>query len=89
MVQGLKEYKALHQAIHKIGGRLIYPESLKLLPLYVLGLTKTPALLGGFREVKADERSWAMSEIMSMSVKRLLKLLYPLLLRLDTMAQEV
>eukprot|EP00271_Cylindrocystis_brebissonii_P021942 TRINITY_DN8176_c0_g1_i1.p1 TRINITY_DN8176_c0_g1~~TRINITY_DN8176_c0_g1_i1.p1 ORF type:complete len:1122 (-),score=208.46 TRINITY_DN8176_c0_g1_i1:465-3830(-) len=87
VIQALKEYKQLYTA-HRLSGRLIYPESLTLLPVLTLGLCKSPALRGGFQEMSADQRSWAMFEMMSMPVTRMLRLLYPLLMRLDTMPPE-
>jgi len=68
---------------HRLAGRLIYPESLKLLPLYGLALCKSLALRGGFADAHIDERSAAGFSMMIIPIKRLLKLLYPSLGRLD------
>ncbi|KAG0473484.1 hypothetical protein HPP92_015341 [Vanilla planifolia] len=83
IVKSLKEYRNLHAVQHRLGGRMIYPESLKLLPLYALCLSKSAALRGGFSDVSLDERCAAGYSMMILPVKGLLKLLYPSLFRAD------
>eukprot|EP01018_Ginkgo_biloba_P039480 Gb_26869 [translate_table: standard] len=83
IVRSLREYSNLFAGQHRLTGRLIYPESLKLLPLYGLALCKSLALRGGHADAKPDERSAAGFYMMIIPVKRLLKLLYPFLFRLD------
>eukprot|EP01018_Ginkgo_biloba_P004601 Gb_11357 [translate_table: standard] len=83
IVRSLREYRNLYAVQHRLGGRLIYPESLKLLPLYGLALCKSLALRGGYADAQIDERSTAGFNIMIMPIKRLLKHLYPSLVRLD------
>lgn len=68
---------------HRTSNRLIFPGSLELLPLYTLAINKNLALRGGYGDCTADDRSAMGFEIMTMSVSRLLKLLYPSLVRLD------
>ncbi|KAJ6846321.1 protein transport protein Sec24-like [Iris pallida] len=82
IVKSLKEYRSLYAVQHRLGGRLIYPESLKLLPLYVLSLCKSIALRGGYADASLDERC-AAGHSMILPVRRMLKLLYPSLLRVD------
>lgn len=79
----LKEYRNLHAVQHRLGGRLIYPESLKLLPLYGLALCKSAALRGGYADVQLDERCSAGYTMMILPVSRTLQLLYPTLVRVD------
>lgn len=62
---------------------MIYPESLKFLPLYGLSLCKSTPLRGGYADVQLDERCAAGYTMMTLPVKRLLKLLYPSLFRID------
>ncbi|CAI7864857.1 unnamed protein product [Closterium sp. NIES-53] len=68
--------------------RLVFPESLRLLPLYTLALCKCPALRGGFQEMGADARAAAAFEMMVVSVGRTLRMLYPRLIRVDVMAGQ-
>ncbi|KAK9683569.1 hypothetical protein RND81_10G150400 [Saponaria officinalis] len=82
-VKALKEYRNLHAVQHRLAGRMIYPESLKYLPLYVLALCKSTALSGGYADVQLDERCAVGSILMTLPVKSLLKLLYPSLIRVD------
>lgn len=82
-VRSLQEYRNLFAVQHRLAGRLIYPDSLKLLPLYGLALCKSLALRGGFADAHIDERSAAGFNMMIIPIKRLLKLLYPSLGRLD------
>lgn len=62
---------------------MIYPESLKFLPLYGLTLCKSTPLRGGYADVQLDERCAAGYTMMALPVKKLLKLLYPNLIRID------
>ena len=62
---------------------MIYPESLKFLPLYGLALCKSIPLRGGYADAALDERCALGLTMMILPVKNLLKLLYPSLIRLD------
>lgn len=83
LVRSLQEYRKLFSVQHRTSNRLIYPESLKLLPLYTLAIIKNMALRGGFGDCSPDQRSAMGFQIMTMSIPRLLRLLYPSLIRLD------
>ncbi|XP_057954401.1 protein transport protein SEC24 A [Malania oleifera] len=83
IVKALKEYRNLYSVQHRLGGRMIYPESLKFLPLYGLALCKSTPLRGGYADAQVDERCAAGYTMMALPVKRLLRLLYPSLIRID------
>ncbi|XP_057800964.1 protein transport protein SEC24 A-like [Salvia miltiorrhiza] len=83
IVKALREYRNLYAVQHRLSGRMIYPESLKFLPLYALALCKSLPLRGGYSDVQLDERSAAAYTMMALPVKSLLKLLYPNLARVD------
>ncbi len=83
IVKGLKEYRNLYAVQHRLGSRMIYPESLKFLPLYGLALCRSTPLRGGYADAPLDERCSAGYTMMTLPVKKLLKLLYPSLIRLD------
>ncbi|KAL9265088.1 transport protein SEC24 A-like protein [Drosera capensis] len=83
VVKALREYRNLYAVQHRLAGRLIYPDSLKYLPLYVLALCKSTPLRGGFSDAELDDRCAVGSTMMTLPVKKLLKLLYPSLLRVD------
>lgn len=83
IVKALKEYRNLYSVQHRVGSRLIYPESLKYLPLYGLALYKSTPLRGGYADAQLDERCAAGFTMMALPVKKLLKLLYPNLIRID------
>lgn len=83
IVKCLKEYRNLYVVQHRLGGRMIFPESLKFLPLYGLSLCKSVALRGGHADASLDERCAAGYNMMILPVRRLLKFLYPTLLRVD------
>ncbi|KAJ4838143.1 hypothetical protein Tsubulata_035230 [Turnera subulata] len=83
IVKAFREYRNLYSVQHRLGNRMIYPESLKFLPLYGLALCKSTPLRGGFADVQLDERCAAGFTIMALPVKKLLKLLYPSLMRVD------
>ncbi|XP_042013818.1 protein transport protein Sec24-like At3g07100 isoform X2 [Salvia splendens] len=83
IVKALREYRNLYAVQHRLSGRMIYPESLKFLPLYGLALCKSLPLRGGYSDVQLDERSAAAYTMMALPVKSLLELLYPNLVRVD------
>ncbi|KAL1559663.1 Protein transport protein Sec24A [Salvia divinorum] len=83
IVKALREYRNLYAVQHRLSGRMIYPESLKFLPLYGLALCKSTPLRGGYGDVQLDECSAAGFTMMALPVKKLLKLLYPNLVRVD------
>ncbi|PIN24788.1 Vesicle coat complex COPII, subunit SEC24/subunit SFB2 [Handroanthus impetiginosus] len=83
IVKALREYRNLYAVQHRLSGRMIYPESLKFLPLYGLALCKSTPLRGGYADAQLDERCAAGYTMMALPVKNLLKLLYPHLIRLD------
>ncbi|TKY58845.1 transport protein Sec24 [Spatholobus suberectus] len=83
IVKALREYRNLYAVQHRLANRMIYPESLKFLMLYGLALCRSTALRGGYGDVPLDERCAAGHIMMTVSIKRLLKLLYPSLIRLD------
>ncbi|KAG2694555.1 hypothetical protein I3760_08G151200 [Carya illinoinensis] len=83
IVKALKEYRNLYAVQHRLGGRMIYPESLKFLPLYGLAICRSKPLRGGYADAPLDECCSAGFTMMSLPVKKLLKLLYPRLVRLD------
>ncbi|XP_065848459.1 protein transport protein SEC24 A-like [Euphorbia lathyris] len=83
IVKAFREYRNLNAVQHRLSGRMIYPESLKLLPLYGLALCKSTPLRGGYADVLLDERCAAGFTMMALPVKKLLKLLYPSLIRID------
>jgi protein transport protein SEC24 len=71
-----------HVATASSSGQLILPESLKLLPLYSLGLTK----LACFRtDARADSRAIWMSRLLTASPATILPTLHPRLLELHSL----
>jgi protein transport protein SEC24 len=83
LVRSLKEYRNLYVVQHRIGVRLIYPESLRFLPLYVLAICKSLALRGGYTDVSLDDRCAAGFSMMILPVENLLNFIYPSLYRVD------
>ncbi|XP_022716775.1 protein transport protein Sec24-like At3g07100 [Durio zibethinus] len=83
IVKALREYRNLYAVQHRLGARMIYPESLKFLCLYGLALSKSVPLKGGYADAQLDERCAAGFTMMALPVKKLLKLLYPSLIRID------
>ncbi|KAL0006412.1 hypothetical protein SO802_013973 [Lithocarpus litseifolius] len=83
IVKALKEYRNLYAVQHRLGDRIIFPQSLKFLPLYGLALCRSTPLQGGYADAPLDECCSAGYTMMTLPVKKLLKLLYPSLIRLD------
>lgn len=89
LVRSLKEYRNLYAVHHRLGGRLVFPESLKFLPIYALALCKSILLRGGYGDAPLDERCAAGYSMMILPVGRMLKLLYPSLHRVDNFLGKV
>ncbi|KAK8313186.1 hypothetical protein V6Z11_D01G092800 [Gossypium hirsutum] len=83
ILKALREYRNLYAVQHQLGARMIYPESLKFLCLYGLALSKSVPLKGGYADAQLDKRCAAGFTMMALPVKKLLKLLYPSLIRID------
>ncbi|PHT89206.1 Protein transport protein-like [Capsicum annuum] len=83
IVKALREYRNLPAVQHRLGGRMIYPESLKCLPLYGLALCKSIAICGGYADAQPDERCAAGYTMMALPDKNLLKLRYRHLICID------
>ncbi|KAA3472555.1 protein transport protein Sec24-like [Gossypium australe] len=83
IVKALREYRNLYAVQHRLGSRMVYPDSLKFLCSYGLALSKSVPLKGGYADAQLDERCAAGFTMMALPVKRLLKLLYPSLIRID------
>eukprot|EP00878_Enallax_costatus_P011952 GHUV01012479.1.p1 GENE.GHUV01012479.1~~GHUV01012479.1.p1 ORF type:complete len:992 (+),score=282.52 GHUV01012479.1:492-3467(+) len=73
----LKEYRLLHGAHVRNPGALIYPSTLRYLPAYILGLTRTTAFRGMGREVSSDDRAAAAHWLMAAPVEDTLLASYP------------
>ena len=87
-VNVIKEYRMMYSAHLHAHNKLIFPEALKLLPLFTLGMMKCPALRGGANDVMADERSAVGYEMLAMDVPTLLKILYPRVFPLHTLVSD-
>lgn len=67
-------------------GQLILPESLKLLPLYCLGLIKSGLLRN---DTKVDTRAFWVHALQAISAGRLGGFMHPRLLQLDTLLEQL
>lgn len=89
LVKSLKEYRNLYAVQHRLSGRLIFPDSLKYLPLYTLAICKSLALRGGYADVSLDERCAAGNTMMVLPIASTLQLVYPALYRMDELLTKV
>jgi len=80
VMQGLKDFRAMHAQHFRSHHRIIWPASLRMLPLYTLGLSKCAAFRGGQRDVAVDERMAVSLAIQGAGVDDILRLAYPTLL---------
>jgi len=87
-IAGLKEFRQANAAAARTFNRLIFPESMRLLPLYTLALTKCAALRGGAQDVHADERSAVGYDLCALPVEETLALLYPTMYALHMLPPE-
>ena len=88
VVATLREFKLLNTQAARAFNRLIYPESMKLLPLFAFAAFKSAAMRGGARDVPVDARIANIYDIMSASTEEILKLLYPTMHALHSMPKE-
>jgi len=87
-VKMLYTYRKMCASSSTAAGQLILPESLKLLPLYALSLTKNGILRAG-TDVRADERSALMAQGFRMPVMSSVAFVYPRLFALHTLNEHV
>ncbi|XP_052895324.1 protein transport protein Sec24A [Anopheles moucheti] len=66
----------LVQNLAQISSKLVVPENLKLLPLYILAMLKHPAFRTG-TSTRLDDRVFAMSEMKSLPLDQLIRYIYP------------
>ncbi|KAM0787449.1 hypothetical protein ACM66B_003529 [Microbotryomycetes sp. NB124-2] len=85
-VKALLAYRK-HCASSTSPAQLILPESYKLFPLYSLALMKSKALKGG--PVASDVRMWHTRLIKSASVSSIVGLLYPRMLPIHMLSDEM
>lgn len=81
----LKEFRLLNTSASRAFNRLIYPEKMKLMPLFALCAGKSLALRGASRDVLVDERVRAIFEIMGAPTEAILRRLYPAMYALHSM----
>lgn len=79
LIAGLREYRIMHSRHFRGANKMIYPESLKFLPLWILALLKSDAIRGGAADVFVDERICSGFELVSMSIDRMIHYLSPTL----------
>ncbi|KAL6763866.1 COP-II coat subunit [Haematococcus lacustris] len=72
-----KEFKLLNASLLRGSNKLAYPESLRYLPIYCLGVVKSAALRGGAKDVNPDERMAVGYDMMSAPVAALARAAYP------------
>ena len=88
IVQMLYTYRKMVASPNTAAGQLVLPESLKLLPLYGLSLTKNGLMRPG-TEVRADERAALMAAATRMPVTYSVAFLYPRLFSLYDLSESV
>lgn len=83
----LRAYRSLCPPHAKNMSTLLLPESLKLLPLYTLGLMKSPLFTAA--DVRPDERSYLFYAFSTMPVAHSTALLHPRLIQVYPPMQQV
>lgn len=82
LMRTLKDFRQLHTPGYRAHHRIIWPSALRMMPLYILGLTKCAAFRGGHRDVAVDDRMAVALNIQAQSVDDILRLVYPTMLTL-------
>jgi len=77
LAAALKEFRLMNASSIRQTNKLVYPETLRYLPLWSLGTMKSAALRGGAKDVNPDERIAIGHFIMQASVEALCRLVYP------------
>lgn len=82
-------FSAFHfaQNIKSLGGQLVAPTNLSLLPLYMLALLKHTAFRTG-TSTRLDDRVFAMCELKTLPLDQLIRFIYPDLYHLDCLFSE-
>jgi len=87
-VKMLCTYRKMCASASTQAGQLILPESLKLLPLYALSLTKNGVMRPG-TDVRADERAALVAASFRMPIHSSVAFIYPRLLPLHALDESV
>jgi protein transport protein SEC24 len=88
IIATLREFKLLNTQAARAFNRLIYPESMKLLPLFIFAALKSSAMRGSARDIPVDQRIASVFDFMSAPTHEVLKILYPTMHALHTMPKE-
>lgn len=75
----LLKCRVMHSRHFRGGNKLIFPETLKFLPLWILSLLKSPAIRDPRMNVSADERTFIGFEFLSSNLSRIIHYLSPTL----------
>eukprot|EP00898_Chlorokybus_atmophyticus_P002080 jgi/Chlat1/2873/Chrsp195S03018 len=88
-VAALREYRTLYAGqFRSAPNRLVFPDTMRLLSIFTLGLIKNPALRGGFKEVHIDERTSWIFDMLALPADITLIALYPRLYSLHDMPPQ-
>jgi protein transport protein SEC24 len=88
MIVALKEFRLLNTSAARAFNRLIFPDRMRLVPLFSLCAGKCTALRGQPRDVPVDERIMSIFEIMSAPTEAILRRLYPAMYALHAMPPD-
>lgn len=76
--------RVLHSRHFRGVNKFIFPETLRCLPLWILGLLKSTALRGGGGDIFLDIRMAAIYEILSCTLPKILHVISPTLYFIST-----
>ena len=86
--QSMREFRLLNTSAARAFNCLIFPDRMRLVPLFTLCAAKSAALRGQTRDVSVDERIRSIYEIMSAPTEAILRRLYPAMYALHAMPPE-
>lgn len=89
LMKALREFRNMNASNFRAHHRIIWPTSLRMLPLYILGLTKCTSFRGGQRDVPVDERMAAALMMQAAGVDDILRLAYPTLFTLHDPSRDI
>jgi protein transport protein SEC24 len=86
--QSMREFRLLNTSAARAFNCLIFPDMMRLMPLFTLCAAKSPSLRGQTRDVSVDERIRSTFEILSAPTEAILRRLYPAMYALHAMPPE-
>jgi protein transport protein SEC24 len=88
MCEGLRQFRSHVRSAARSPSKLLFPDTMQLVPLYTMCILKTVAMQGTATDVDPDERAVSIFELLQMPVNEALTYLCPKLFPLHLLPED-